>query len=248
MPVGRRLAELGAIAALVVVGTWVAVQLTSAWEPSDAGSTGHATAVRYVGLALAGLVLAVAGHRRLFVLPALAVYGVPLLFGLQLDLSGDWAETSWGQMLAEVALVLVPAATVAWLRRGRPVGELPSATAAGIGAAALTAIIVTFIAAEQPYPHVAQVASGQAVAVAIVTTLLARRPRLVWSVAVLPLLLWHEPLVEVLYLTRASYGPVAREYYALAGWALVAGAVAPMVDVLRHLATVGTRRSGVAAA
>lgn len=183
-----------------------------------------------------GLVLVAAGHRRLFALPVVAVYVVPLLFGHQLDLSGDTAETTWMQMVAEVALVLVPATTLAYLRRGSPAGELPSPLAAGIGVVALGVLVATFITAEQPYPHVAEVASGQAVAVAVVTALLAHPPRLFGAVVILPFLLWHEPLVEVLYLGQSSYGLPAREYFNFAVWAIVVGAVAPITDTFRHLA------------
>lgn len=185
------------------------------------------------------------GHRWLFVLPAVLTPAVPyLLFGDGLDLSGDVGESTLPQAVAEVALAVTPAAVMAWLRRDEPGARRPSMIATLIGGVAVAAAIVSYFVSESPYAAQHEPWVGQAVTVAVLAALLAPHLRWWWAIALVPVLLWHEPLAEVLYLSSSSYGPPAAEYFALALRATAAGLVVAVVDGSLAL----TRRLGPAPA
>jgi hypothetical protein len=85
----------------------------------------------YAGFALAGVVVAAAGHRLLCALPAslYALFGlpqsphVPLPIGQQWQLQcydrcpGPWFGSPWVGAATDLALVLIPAVLVAWTLR-----------------------------------------------------------------------------------------------------------------------------------
>ena len=233
----RRALEWLVVLAVGALCAWIAVQLHNTWTLDvESNNDGHIVVLRYVGLSLAAAALVAVGHRRLSPLPVLLTYVVPSLLGRGWSLVHEGDGLAATRQATEVVLLLAPVALLAWLRRRSesPAAPLPPAFAFGVGAAATIVAIGTHVLAEQPHAWPAQEQAGQAAAVALLAALLVRT-RWLPVIIVVPLLLWHEPAVELLYYSQLSEWWVPaqlREYYALVPRSLLAGLVVPAVSVL----------------
>jgi hypothetical protein len=237
----RRLAGSFTSLAVGAVAALVATRLALLWQPDDLGASTHVVVVRYAGIALSAVLLVGVGPRWLFLAPPVLVYAVPAMLGHQIDLSGDVWETTYAHMVIELVLTLAPAVTLAITRRSGPQARapLPSPVAlvisGGVAAVAMGAMWV----AERPYEETVEWWLGQGVAVWLVVALLARHPRRLAVALVLPALLWHEPLTELLYLAKVSRDWDLATYYALGIRAAAAGLATGVIDgILR-----GVRRA-----
>lgn len=229
-------------AATIAVGVLcgiVAVAAHRSWYPQEVPATTDLTvAIRYAGLALAGIGLALAGERRFVVVPALAIV-VPFALGTPTDLQNgsmlDTGETvtNLARALIEIVLILTPAVLVVVLGRPRPLTVFWSPFAWMTGGIVLSIVVFSrYLEVDAGWHAEIDRAAGAALAVTLTAAALSARPWLLPIAVAMPFLLWADVLVVKLYESRVPQYIDLSDYYALGVQSLAAGLVVPLVSVV----------------